>query len=1009
MGKEYESIRILEDQAAGIAREYYGLEGEVSPLAGEQDFNFRIQTGTGSYILKVSRPEVDVEYLEFQHALLDHVSKSDAELESPHAIPDLRGNYLGEFMDQTGCSRRFRLLSWIEGRLWSGVNPINDNLLLSLGAQAGRLTKALQGFNHTKAFRTLEWDLAQAQWTYDYLHLFSEEQQSIATCFQALYKSFRDEYHQLDKGVVHNDANDNNVVVTNDLVSPGVKAIIDYGDAIHTQIINDLATTIAYAVMGKPDVLSAAIPIVEGYHSKFPLQERDLEFLYTLVAMRLVISVTKSALNKQAEPDNKYLLVSEKPAWEVLRKWKLVREEHALCSFRKACNYNPHPEEVAFRQWSKKNPSKPTSLFPTLGLDEVHPLDLSVSSPWIGHQAEMDDLDHFQYKLSRLQTRVPGKIIAGGYLEPRIAYTSPAYDKPGNHGKESRTIHLGIDLWVPAGTPVHALFDGVVVTAVNDAGDKEYGGLVIVKHQVEQLEFFTLHGHLSIKSLEYLEDGQKLNQGDRIGHIGNYPENGNWAPHLHFQFILSMLGYANDFPGVAYSRELEVWRSVCPDPNLVFQNPGLLNPPVRKVSETIAFRKKHLGKSLSLSYNEPLKIARGSGAYLIDNTGRRYLDTVNNVAHVGHEHPGVVNAGQQQMAVLNTNTRYLHDKINDFAEALLSTFPGELSVVHFVNSGSEANELALRMARAFTGQRDMIAVETGYHGNTSGCIDVSSYKFDGKGGMGTPEHTHIVPLPDRYRGIYQGEDTGSRYARHIQDKVDHIQSTGRGLAGFICESIISCGGQIELPDGYLKKSYEAVHNARGVCIADEVQVGCGRVGTAFWGFQLQDVIPDIVTIGKPIGNGHPLAAVVCKRFVADAFANGMEYFNTFGGNPVSCAIGKEVLQVIKDEKLQENALKVGNYLKTELKNLQEKFSIIGEIRGQGLFLGIELADKDRNPFTAKAAYLANRMKDLGVLMSTDGKDDNVLKIKPPMVFSRENADELLSGLGAVLGEDFMRQ
>jgi 4-aminobutyrate aminotransferase-like enzyme len=357
---------------------------------------------------------------------------------------------------------------------------------------------------------------------------------------------------------------------------------------------------------------------------------------------------------------------------------------------------------------------------------------------------------------------------------------------------------------------------------------------------------------------------------------------------------------------------------------------------------------------------------------------------------------------------LNTNTRYLHDNINAFTRELLRTFPEELSVVHLVNSGSEANELALRMVQTCTGQKDIIAMEVGYHGNTTGCVSVSSYKFDGKGGSGAPEHTHIVPLPDRYRGLHRGEDSGPRYAAHVQERIDHIHALGRKPAAFICESILSCGGQIELPDRFLEMSYAAVRKGGGLCIADEVQVGCGRVGKEFWGFQLHGVVPDIVTIGKPIGNGHPLAAVICTREVADAFANGMEYFNTFGGNPVSCAIGMEVLRVVREEKLQKNALELGDYLKAELRKMQKEFPVIGDVRGQGLFLGIELADHHMHPQTEKAAYLANRMKELGILMSTDGRDVNVMKIKPPMVFSREDADLLLESLRRVFQEDFMR-
>jgi len=360
------------------------------------------------------------------------------------------------------------------------------------------------------------------------------------------------------------------------------------------------------------------------------------------------------------------------------------------------------------------------------------------------------------------------------------------------------------------------------------------------------------------------------------------------------------------------------------------------------------------------------------------------------------------------MALLNTNSRYLHENINKLTEEILATLPDELSVVHFVNSGSEANELALRMVKTVTGEKDFIASEVGYHGNTNATIDVSSYKFDGKGGQGQSEYTHIFPLPDSFRGKYRGTQTGKKYAYEVQTCIDSIRAKGRRVAGMIVEPIISCGGQIVLPEGFLLQSYDYVRAAGGLCISDEVQVGCGRIGKTFWGFQLHNVIPDIITIGKPLGNGHPVAAVVCTREVADKFANGMEYFNTFGGNPVSCAIGTEVLNVIKREKLQEKALNVGNYLKKELVQLSKKFPLIGEVRGEGLFLGVELVDKNLNPCAAQTAYLINRIKEIGILMSSDGPDQNVLKIKPPMVFNLTDADELLQNLAKVFTEDFMQ-
>ncbi|MCL4115894.1 UNVERIFIED_CONTAM: hypothetical protein GTU68_053517 [Idotea baltica] len=476
--------------------------------------------------------------------------------------------------------------------------------------------------------------------------------------------------------------------------------------------------------------------------------------------------------------------------------------------------------------------------------------------------------------------------------------------------------------------------------------------------------------------------------------------------------MLDDLGLQGDFPGVAFPHERNTWLSLCPDPRLLIIQLEEYDDQNKSngLSEILEIRKDNLGPSLSISYDRPLHIVRGYGQYLFDIDGRRYLDTANNVAHVGHEHPRVVKMAQQQMGILNTNTRYLHENITSFAKTLLDKFPPALCVVHFVNSGSEANELAIRMSKTYSGYKDMIAIEVGYHGNTGACIDVSSYKFKGKGGNGAPEHTHILPIPDTYRGIHKDADNpGEVYSNYVEGVIKNIQEKGRGVAGFIGESIISCGGQVVLPEGYLERIYKSVRAAGGLCIADEVQVGFGRVGSHFWGFELQGVIPDIVTMGKPIGNGHGLAAVVTTRTVADAFANGMEYFNTFGGNPVSCAIGLEVLRVIEEEDLQNNAAEVGSYLKEELEELQREFQIIGDVRGAGLFLGFELVrDRDSlEPADLEASYLANRMRGRGILMSTDGPYHNVIKIKPPMVFSKPNVDFLVENLRSVLREDFM--
>jgi 4-aminobutyrate aminotransferase-like enzyme len=417
-------------------------------------------------------------------------------------------------------------------------------------------------------------------------------------------------------------------------------------------------------------------------------------------------------------------------------------------------------------------------------------------------------------------------------------------------------------------------------------------------------------------------------------------------------------------------------------------------------------RKEFIGRNLSISYRDPLKIIRGGLQYLYDDQGNTYLDCVNNVSHVGHCHPTVVRAMQEQIATLNTNTRYLHDRIESYAELLCNTLPAPLNVCYFTNSGSEANDLAVRMARQYTGQKDIIVLDHAYHGTSTLAIEMSPYKFDGPGGFTKPDYIHKAQSPDLYRGEFRYGDpsAGQKYALSVKEAARNIAEANKKPAAFICETLLGVGGQLPLPEGYLAEAYKYVREADGVCIADEVQVGFGRVGSEFWGFQLQDAVPDIVVMGKPMGNGHPLSAVVTTNEIADSFDNGMEYFNTFGGNPVSMVTGEAVLKVIFDEELQKNALETGNYLLNGLEKLKEKYSIIGDVRGRGLFMGAEFV-KDRTTLEPAADELnevIEQMKERGFLLSTDGPLHNVLKIKPPIVFNKQNADGLITNLNEVL-------
>lgn len=417
-------------------------------------------------------------------------------------------------------------------------------------------------------------------------------------------------------------------------------------------------------------------------------------------------------------------------------------------------------------------------------------------------------------------------------------------------------------------------------------------------------------------------------------------------------------------------------------------------------------RKKYLSQSFSLSYNEPLHLVRGRGQYLYDSKGNEYLDAVNNIQHVGHSHPKVTEAANEQFKKLNTNTRYLDKTILDYARALTDKLPSNLNKCYFTNSGSESNDLALRIARNHSNSKETIVLEGAYHGHVTSLIEISPYKHDGPGGKGPPEYVHVVPMPDPFRGIYRGQSSGLKYAAEVKTILDEIRSNDKRVSAFIFEPILGCGGQIIPPNGFLSSSFKMVRDNNGVCIADEVQVGFGRMGESFWGFETQDIVPDIVTLGKSIGNGHPLSVVVTSEDLSNEFNNGMEYFNSFGGNPVSCAIGHAVLKVIEEEELQKNAFRVGNELKTLLNEVKSVHDIIGDVRGKGLFLGIEIIRdlETLEPDKQVTHKIVNEMRNRKILLSSDGPDHNVIKVKPPMVFNSSNALFLVETLDKVLSK-----
>ncbi|RLA31192.1 MAG: aspartate aminotransferase family protein [Gammaproteobacteria bacterium] len=417
----------------------------------------------------------------------------------------------------------------------------------------------------------------------------------------------------------------------------------------------------------------------------------------------------------------------------------------------------------------------------------------------------------------------------------------------------------------------------------------------------------------------------------------------------------------------------------------------------------IARRKKVLGSAYKLFYDEPVHIVRGEGVWLYDSDGRKFLDMYNNVPHVGHCHPHVVEALTRQIRTLNTHTRYLHGGVLEYAEKLTGKFPDELDTVMFSCTGSEANELALRIARACTGGTGLIVTDYAYHGNTKAIFEISTEDIAPED---IPDYVVTVPSPDTYRGIYRDDDAAEKYASHIDSAIETLQSRGIKPAAFVIDTIVSSAGIVTPPAGYLRLAADRIRAAGGLFVADEVQPGFGRMGTHFWGYEADDLIPDIVTMGKPMGNGHPMAATVTRAELVDEFSQRVHYFNTFGGSPVSCAAGMAVLQVLEKEKLQQNALAVGQYLTDGLTELASRHAAIGDVRGSGFFKSVELVKdrESREPATELTARVINGLRERQVLAGSIGKDANILKLRPPMVFTQENADHFLNVLDDVFNE-----
>ena len=958
---------------------------KIKSLNSERDKNFLIKgMGEKFYVVKISHPSESINQLKYQDDLIRHL-RSNSLL--TNIYPKICHKNILFFNDLNQRKCAVRILTYIDGKMYA-KSKITNKIEINFGKVLALQTNQLKTFIHKEAIRNFIWNPEDIQWINDYLKLFKGEKKQIIS--NAIFHNehfVQKNIKNLKYSVTHGDPNDYNIVIG----EKDVRGIIDFGDSLYAPVINDLAIALSYALMRSENLYKTLQNIIGTFNNYYPLDTDEIYSLLSLIKSRLAITLVMSAKQRLKYPDNEYLSISEKNAWHLINQLDRVDPYFFIAVVRDICGFEPII-----------NSNKIIDLIKDCKFGELFEFELTNIDKKIINFDENSLLLKSNPSNKKLNTLVEkfldNRVGVGLYGEKRKVYKSDHYLSSLNKNKR-RDIHLGIDIFVNKNTALKAPLNGKIVILHNNNFKYDYGPTIVMEHNINELKFYTLYGHLSKKCLTKLNIGQNIKKGEWIGEIGGYEINGNWPPHLHFQIMLSLLNEKNNFSGVGEEYLLQIWKQISPDPNIILNLPQSFFNNKHLKKNVLSKRKRNISNNLSISYDEPIHILEAKDQFFFDENGRKYLDCVNNISHVGHSNLEVHEALVSQNLKLNTNTRYLYQIINEYSEKLLKTFPKKLNKIFFVCTGSEANDLALRIAKNYTKANHFLVMDNAYHGHTNSLIDLSPYKFKGKGGGGKKDYVHVLRMPDEIRGKWTKENSKwiENYIEEAKELVNNNFNHKKLLASFFFESILGCGGQVVLPKNYIKEICKIVRKHNALCIADEVQTGFGRVGNNFWAFEEHEIIPDIVTLGKPMGNGHPISAVVTTKKIADSFNNGMEYFNSFGGNPVSCAVGNAVLDVIKNKSLQQNAKLVGNYFINILEKLKREFpNFISKISGRGLFIGIDLIENGKllHPNPKLATKLINDLRNKGILLSTDGPFNNVIKIKPPLVFTKENANQV---------------
>lgn len=944
-------------QAQGLLQAHYGLTGELSALGSQQDLNLRVVAPQGSFVLKACHGSYAQVELEAQHAALAYLREHG--LPVPGVRPALSGEALLA-LDVADQPLRVRLLEYIEGQPLTRLAHLPAQLMAELGGLCAKLDRALAGFDHPGLGRTLQWDPKHAQTLIEHLLPVlhdADQRRRITQATAVAAHHLAPLIGSLPSQAVHLDITDDNTVwARDDQRQWQLRGLIDFGDLLRTWRIADLSVTCAALLHHAEGDPLRILPAIRAYQAHNPLTEAELRALWPLVLNRAAVLVLSSAQQLAVDPGNQYTRDNVAHEWEIFDTATAVPFALMQAAILRAAGL-----PVATPDMSGCAP-----LLPELHGQAVHRLDLGVlSAHYEAGNWEQPGFD--QHLLTRQPA--PACTLYGQY---RLSQTHI------DRAAEPATCALGVELHVPHASLLQAPAAGTW----QRHGDA--GGCLR-----------TAHWALWLQGLQDAPaDGQAVAQGQALGRSCGV---------LRVQVCL---GTDTQPPFFAPPSHADAWLALCPSPAPLL---GLDcdAEPLPDPQALLARRDASFARSQKHYYAQPPHIERGWRNYLFDMQGRAYLDMLNNVAVLGHGHPRMVAESARQWSLLNTNSRFHYAAVTEFSERLLKLVPEGFDRVFMVNSGTEANDLAIRLAWAYSAGRDLLSVLEAYHGWSVATDAISTSIADNPQALHTrPDWVHPVEAPNTFRGRYRGADCAADYLRDVDAKLADLDARGRQLAGIICEPVYGNAGGIALPAGYLREAYAKVRARGGVCIADEVQVGYGRLGEYFWGFEQQGVVPDIITMAKGMGNGQPLGVVITRRDIAEALEAEGYFFSSAGGSPVSCRIGMAVLDVMQEEGLWDNARDTGRYFKARLQALVDKHPLAGAAHGSGFYLGLELV-RDREtlePATQETQLLCDRLRELGIFMQPTGDHLNILKIKPPMCTSRASVDYFVDSIDRVLGE-----